>query len=71
MLRHSPCARGLWISSTTLFHDLVIELLGSTDVEGESLDFAAECGGVAVVFGTRDVVAVIEFVGHVAEEIAE
>lgn len=25
-----------------LFHDLVIELLGSTDVEGESLDFAAD-----------------------------
>ena len=62
-----------------LFHDLVIELLGSTDVYGESLDFVADFasgGGTAVVLGTSrhkfcNVVAVAELVRHVAKEIIE
>ena len=38
-----------------LAHDVVVELLGSTDIEGESSDFAADFalqGFVAVIFGT-------------------
>ena len=62
-----------------LIHDLVIKLSRSADVEGKSVDFAADFtlgGGVALVFGAtrlefRDVVAVVELVRHVAEEIAE
>ena len=56
-----------------LAHDVVVELLGSTDIEGESSDFAADFavqGFVPVIFGTRrsefgDEVVVVEFVGHV------
>ena len=55
-----------------LTHDVIVQLLCTTDVEGESSDFAADfalTGLVAVIFGTRrgefcDDVTVIEFVRH-------
>ena len=39
-----------------LAHVVVVELLGSTDIEGESFDFEADFtlqGFVPVIFGTR------------------
>ena len=55
-----------------LTHDVIVQLLGPTDVQGEPSHFAADfalTGLVAVVLGTRrgefgDAVAIIEFVGH-------
>jgi len=62
------------------FHDFVIELLGSSDIEREPTDFATDfttVGLVAVILRTTGsefsdvVVWVVEFVGHVSEEITE
>ena len=61
-----------WLRDEVLKHDVIVQLLCTTDVEGESSDFAADfalTGLVAVIFGTRrgefcDDVLVIEFVRH-------
>ena len=55
-----------------LTHDVIVELMGSTDVQGEPSDFAADftlLGSVAVVLGTCggefcDEIVTIEFVRH-------
>ena len=54
-------------------YDVIVELLGSPDIEGESSYFAADftlLGLATVIFGARrsefcDEVTIIEFVGHV------
>ena len=55
-----------------LTHDIVVELLGPTDVQGEPSHFAADftlTSLVTVILGTRrgefgDAVTILEFVGH-------
>ena len=55
-----------------LTHDVIIQLLGSTDVQGEPSHFATDftlTGFVPVILGTSgrefgDAVAIIEFVRH-------
>ena len=55
-----------------LTHDIIVELLGPTDVQGEPSHFAADftlTGLATVILGTRrgefgDAVTILEFVGH-------
>ena len=61
-----------------LTHDVIVELLGTANVQGEPSHFAADfalTGLVTVVLGTSggefcDEVPVIEFVGHLSQEIS-
>ena len=61
-----------------LTHDVIVQLLGSANVEGEPSHFAAYLsvlGFVPVILGTSggefcDEVSVIEFVGHLSQEIS-
>ena len=61
-----------------LTHDIIVELLGAADVQGEPSHFAAYLsvlGFVPVIFGTRrgefgDEVVIVEFVRHVPQVIA-
>jgi len=60
-----------------LFHDVVIELLGSSYIEGEASDFATDfilMGFVPVILGSSggesgNEVVVVEFVGHLTQVI--
>ena len=62
-----------------LTHDVIVELSGSTHVERETSDFAADfalLGFVTVILGSSrsefgDGITVIEFVGHVSEIVTE
>ena len=62
-----------------LSHDVVVELFGASDVEGEAPDLAAHftaLSPVPVILGASgrevdDEVAIVEFVGHVSEVISE
>ena len=55
-----------------LTHDIIVELMGSTNVQGEPSDFTADftlLGSVAVVLGTcggefGDEIVTVEFVRH-------
>ena len=61
-----------------LTHDVIVQLLGSANVQGEPSHFAADftlTGLVAVILGTSggefcDEVTVIEFVRHLSQEIS-
>ena len=61
-----------------LTHDVIVQLLGSANVQGEPSHFAADfalTGLVTVILRTSggefcDEVPVIEFVGHLSQEIS-
>ena len=61
-----------------LTHDVIVQLLSAANVQGEPSHFAADfalTGLVTVVLGTSggefcDEVLVIEFVGHLSQEIS-
>jgi len=62
-----------------LSHEVIVELSGTSDVEREPSDFAADfalLGFVPIIFGSSgsefgDEVSVIEFVGHFTEIVSE
>ena len=62
-----------------LTHDVIVELSGSSHIERETSDFAADfalLGFVTVILGSSgsefcDGISVVEFVGHVSEIVTE
>ena len=62
-----------------LSHDIIVELPGTSNVEREASDFAADFAllcFVAVIFGSSgsefgDVISIIEFIGHFTEIVPE
>ena len=62
-----------------MLHDVIVELSGATDIEGEASDLATHLTAlslVSVIFGASgrevdDEVAIVEFVGHLSEVISE
>ena len=62
-----------------LSHDVIVELPGAADIEGEAPDLAAHftaLSSVSVILGASgrevdDEVAIVEFVGHFSEVISE
>ena len=71
--------RSCYFVEELLTHDVIVELPGAPDIEGEAPDLAAHFTGlspVSVILGASgrevdDKVAIVEFVGHLSEVISE